>query len=288
MSKFTILKELADLKSLTRQKLTFARLTILAALVVGAVTFGREGLSYVATLSRMVKSSVRSQVPVEFELERARTMIDDLLPDIKKNMLVIVQEEAGIGKLREEVASGQKQLDAQRVQLVAMRGEVANSGSNYSIGARPATRDEVREELARRFRRYQLAEATIGSKKQLLEAREKSLAAARDKVEQMLNAKRDMVVEVENLQARLNAVQAQSVSRSAVDVDDTKFTRCKQLVDDLQVRLDVADRLLAASGDLEQLLTDSTTVPVKLDIEQQIDDYFSAVGKSRALADSRR
>jgi hypothetical protein len=55
--------------------------------------FGRDAASYVRTSFGWMKDTVRSQVPVEFEIERARRMVKNLVPDIRQNMHVIAQEE---------------------------------------------------------------------------------------------------------------------------------------------------------------------------------------------------
>ena len=46
--------------------------------------FGRDAVSYVRTSFGWVRDSVKSQVPVEFEIERARRMVKNLVPDIRK------------------------------------------------------------------------------------------------------------------------------------------------------------------------------------------------------------
>jgi DNA repair exonuclease SbcCD ATPase subunit len=213
-------------------------------------------------------------------------MIGGLIPDIRQNMLVIAEEEVAVDSLREEVERAEEDLTEQREKLLALRADVDNISGNLRIGTRLATRDEVRDELARRFHRYQTGEATVAAKRQRLAAREKSLEAARVKLENMLNAKRDMEVEVENLQARLTAYQSQSVA-TKVEFDDTQVARCKQLVDDLKIRLEVADRLLAADGEYDDLMTGYVSAPE--DIEDQIDQHFAADSSDFAsLADARR
>ena len=66
----------------------------------------------------------------------------------------------------------------------------------------------MQTDLANRFERYKTSEATLASLKEIRDARQKSLAAARQKLEGMLAAKRQLQVEVENLEARMQMVAA--------------------------------------------------------------------------------
>ncbi|MFC1597131.1 hypothetical protein ACFL5Q_04220 [Planctomycetota bacterium] len=286
MSKLSSLKELIVLRSLLGPKLTVTRVALISAVLLVLFTFGRDGISYLSTAHRLTADKMRSNVPIEFEMERARTMINGLIPDIRNNMIVIAEEEVAVDSLRKEVASAEEGLLQQREKLLALRGDVDNVSGDLRIGSRPANREEVREELGRRFHRYQTSEATVAAKLLRLEAREKSLAAVRVKLETMLNAKRDMEVEVENLEARFKAYQSQSVA-TKVEFDDTQVARCKQLVDDLRIRLQVADRLLAADNGYDDLMTGYVSAPA--DIEQQIDQHFAAGSSDLAVAtDARR
>ncbi len=72
--------------------------------LLSVLFFGRDAASYVRTSFGWVKDSVRSSVPVEFEIERARRMVKDLVPDIRKNMHIIAQEEVEIERLDKQIA----------------------------------------------------------------------------------------------------------------------------------------------------------------------------------------
>jgi hypothetical protein len=66
-----------------------------ALLVVGGlgattlVLFGRDACSYVGTTYSRLTSSVKESVPVEFQIDRAREMVRDLEPEIRRSMHVI-------------------------------------------------------------------------------------------------------------------------------------------------------------------------------------------------------
>lgn len=252
---------------------TLRRLFLAGLAATGLYTFGGDGLSYLTTASRMVSTGVAEQIPVEFELERAKTMIGDLIPDIKRNMVVIAQEEVSVEDIRQEIEDSQAGLDSQREEIKKLCGAIPDGDQVVRIGNRVATSGEIKTELKRRFARYRMSEATLHAKNDLLASRETSLYAARTKLERMLNSKRDLEVEVENLQARLHTVQSEAVT-SKVEFDESHVARCEKLVDGLRIRLQVAERLLTADGNVDEILPSTFTIGDE-DVVAQINTYFA-------------
>jgi hypothetical protein len=285
MSKFQILKELTDLKALLSGRPAWKQIGLALAVGYLLISYGGDGVTYLSTFSRLAKEKVRENVPLEFELERARTMINDLIPEVRKNMLVVAQEEVGIESIRQDVLQTQADLDKQRENILKLRADMNNVSGAFLVGTRVATSADVREELTHRFNRYQVAESTLAAKSQLLAAREKSLEAARAKLEGILHARRDLELQIEELDSRIKTRQTHALA-GQVEVNDSQVARCKELVNDLRARLAVADRLLASNGDFIEV--NSTSLVATEDIAEQIDGYFANKSRSTALAAARK
>lgn len=285
MSKLSILKELYDLKSATQRRSLLKWGAVIAAISYVGFHYGRDGWTYLTTAGRMAASKLRSNVPLEFELERAKTMIEGLIPDVRENMLVIAQEEVSVADLRRDLDRTRAELAKQREELLRMREDIDSASAKFVLGSRNVTRDELKDEAARRFNRFQVVEATVASKEQLLAARERSLEAARTRLENMLNAKRDLEVQVENLQARIKAQQGQTLA-SSIEIDDSEVARCQHLLDDVRVRLEVADRLVASNGDFS-VLTSTAFPSTPDDIGRQIDEHFAKHPAGEPLAKAK-
>jgi predicted nucleic acid-binding Zn-ribbon protein len=242
---------------------------VLAA--AGGLVFGTDAFSYVRTSARKVRAEVKANVPMEFEVERLRNMVADLVPDIQKNMHVIAQEEVEVEDMGDQIARAEKNLSVEQKKLLTLRNDVENTSGKILYAGRTASASEIRNELARRFERYQTAEATLKAKRQMLEARERSLVAAREKLEGMLTSKRDLEVQVQNLEARLKLLQAAQTT-SQFQFDDSRLSRCKKLVNELRKRLDVAERIIEQDGKLIEGITVESEAPD--DIVEQVDRYF--------------
>ncbi len=236
-----------------------------------AIFFGDDAFSYVWTSAHRVKESVRNSVPLEFEIDRARQMVRDLVPDIRRNMHVIAREEVEVERLEKQIEGAESKIDRDRTDVKKLTLDLKQGRSVYHYAGRRYSGEQVRADLARRFERYKTSEATVASLRQILDARQRSLEAARGKLEGMLAAKRNLQVEVENLDARLKLVEvAQTTSEFALD--DSRLSRVKDHMAQIRARLSVAEKLLNADVSYHGEIP--LEAPVPEDIVDQVTEYF--------------
>ncbi len=160
--------------------------------LLGTLFFGRDAASYVGTSFGWMKDSVKSSVPVEFEIERARRMVKNLIPDIRKNMHVIAQEEVEIERLDKEIARTELTMSRDKTEIMKLKDDLAKTQPVYSYGGRTYTVSQVKVDLSHRFERYKTHDATLASLRDIQTARRKSLDAARQKLENMQVARRQL------------------------------------------------------------------------------------------------
>jgi chromosome segregation ATPase len=251
--------------------------TVLAVLLFG----GREAVSYVRTSAGWVKDSVKNNVPIEFEIERARRMVKDLVPDIRKNVHVIATEEVEVDQLDKKIAGAETRMAKDRTELMKLKDDLATNKSMFRYAGRDYSVDQVKADLANRFERYKTNDATLASLKEMHQARQRSLEGARQKLEGMLAAKRQLEVDVEQLEARLKIVEAAQTT-SDYAFDDTQLARVKELVTDLRTRLDVAEKLVNAEGQFRGEIPVSDPAPEN--IADEVAEYFGGPSKAVELA----
>ena len=243
------------------------------ALVLALLLFGRSAVSYVRTSAGVVSDAVQDTVPVEFQIERARDMIKDLVPEIRKNLHVIAKEQVEVERLEKQVADAEEKLAKAESDILRLKDDLAKEQEEYKYNGRIYTVSQVKTDLANRFQRYKTSEATLGSLREIHDARQLSLEAAREKLDGMLAARRQLQVDVENLEARLKMVAAAQTT-SEYNFDDSKLSRAKDLVADLRSRLDVAEQLVNVEGNFQgQIPLDE---PVPEDIVERVTEYFDA------------
>lgn len=252
------------------------------ALLLVSLVWGTSAGSYLATGWHRIRDAAKSQVPIEFEIDRARDMIDDLVPDIRQNMHTIAKEEVEVARLATQVEALETRLAEDKAELMTLREDVASGKKTFHYAGRSYSADQVRTDLARRFERYKTSDATLASLREMLAARERSLEGARQKLEGMLAAKRQLEVEVEHLEARLQIVQAAQTT-SDCTFDDSQLARTRELITDLRTRLEVAERLVDSEGQFHDEIP--LEVPASTNVLEEMTRYFG--GGEPRVAEAR-
>ena len=124
-------------------------------------------------------------------------MVKELVPDIRKNMHVIAKEEVEVEQLHKQIAQTQSRRQGARRSL-AVEKRSRRRAKRVPL-RRPAVHGRAGQEgSGKSLRAVQDDEATLASLKDIEQARRRSLAAAREKLEGMLAAKRKLEVDVEH------------------------------------------------------------------------------------------
>ncbi len=240
-------------------------------LVLAVVFFGWDVVSYVRTSAGYVSEAVHDSVPMEFQIDRARGMIKDLIPEVRKNLHVIAKEQVEVERLEKQIAEAEVKLAKAKEDIQRLRDDLKAGKEVFAYAGRTYTKGAVQTDLFNRFERYKTGEATLASLREIHDARQKSLDAARKKLEGMLAEKRKLEVDVENIEARLKMVAAAQTT-SDYNFDDSRLSRVKELVSDLRTRLSVTEKLVDAEGHFQgQIPLDE---PVPEDIVEQVTEYL--------------
>lgn len=241
-----------------------------AVAVAGLVSTG--AWSYVRTGIHTAHQSVKDSVPIDWEIKRARDMIEDLEPEIARNLEVVLKEEVAVDRLAQQIQDKETQLAKSRGDILRLKNDLESGSVRFVYAGRSYSDEQVRADLANRFERFKVFEATTDKLSQVLDARQKNLLAARQKLEEMQSAKRELEVEIENLQARQTMVEVAQTS-NPVTLDDSQLSHTRQLLDDIRTRIDVAEKMSASAGALNgsiQLDDDQTSA----DLLNEIADYM--------------
>lgn len=241
---------------------------------VGAFVFGRDAVSYVRTGANSVRQAVKAEVPLEFEITRARNMVERLVPDIRQCMHVVAEQQVDIEHLTADVDRKTGEMARQKEAMFALRSELATGKTIHVVSGKKYASDEIKRDLATRFERFKAAEEILTADRKILKAREATLTANQDKLEGMLQAKKDLEVQLEQLQARLQTLRA-AETVSQLSIDDSNLSHARKLISELNKQIDVKERILDAEGKFNGLIeVESITPAVPDDIGDRIDAYF--------------
>ncbi len=242
--------------------------------LAGALFFGKDLISYAYSSAKSVRTAVKNSVPVEFELTRARDLLDRIIPEMHANIRLIAQEEVEIAALKADIERGCDNLAQEKQKIAKLRNALDVKRASYTFGDYKYTRAALKRDLAARFERFKEAELVFESKKRLLTSREKSLQAAMQVLEQTRSQKALLADKICALESQHRLIKAASVG-SKINIDNSKLAQTEKLIAQIKKRLDIAERVLAH----ESLFVQS--VPVETVTEReliaQVDEYFAPV-----------
>lgn len=252
--------------------------------LVGGMLFGKDAVSYVKSSARGVRMAVKDSVPVEFELRRAKDMIEEIIPEMHANIRLIAQEEVEVAALKGEIAKGQAALRDEENKIKSLRVALEEPRVEYSFAGRTYGRSEVKTDLAARFERFKESEVVLASRVKLLDTREKSLTAAMQMLEKTKSQKRILEDRIEALASQYRTLQA-AATGTQFQVDSSKLAQTQKLISDIQKRLDVAERVMAhESKFVGSIPVDEVDTVAETDLVAQVDDYFQARNNEPAVA----
>jgi hypothetical protein len=254
------------------------------ALLLGLI-FGRESFSYMSTAWSRMHNAVKDNVPVNFEIQRARKMIKQLRPEIEKNLHLIAKEEVEIDKLDRQISTLAQKMGRDERALKKLNNDLSN-GTQLVYHGRRYTEEQVKTDLATRFAQFKTNKATETQLNKILKARKDGLQAARENLEAMLSSKRKLEVDIANLEARRKMVEVAKTS-SEFNFDNSKLARVKDLLGEIDARIKVEEKLVNNHVKLyDRIPVDEDSEVVSGDITSEISNYFEKPSSKKVATDS--
>lgn len=239
--------------------------------LVGALIIGTGAVSYVRTAAGYVKESVKDSIPVKFQIDRARQMIRDLEPTVKEHLHKIAKEEVQLERLSRQIKESQKLAHTEQATILRFKDDLESKNHVFRYVGRSYSRKEVETDLTSRFKRYKTSQATLENLQKIETIRKKSLEIAREKLEKLLAMRSELLLNIESLEVQQQSVDAAKMANRYV-FDDSKLGRVKELVDDLQIRLDTESKMVNVAESLRG------EIPVEeeeqTNISEQVANYF--------------
>lgn len=246
--------------------------SLVAAAAAGFV-FGTDMFSYARTLSGNVREAVRSEITPEFELDRIRNEVNNLMPEIRQHMTVVAEQSVDVKDLERAIAGKESALSKQKDAILALRSDLDSGRDSFEYRHVSYSRGEVEADLADRFESFRVSEESLQRDRQILEAQRSTLRANQKKLDTMLGRKQDLIVQVSQLESRLKQIQATEAVHS-IEVDDSKLSHVEQMIKEMNHALDVRESLLETEGHVLGRIPVEETEAVDTDVVSEIDRHF--------------
>jgi chromosome segregation ATPase len=248
---------------------------VAAALGAGALylAFGTLAPSYVRTAFHKGRHAVKSTVPPQFDIDRARDEIASLEPAIRDNIELLARSEVDVEYLEREIATVENNLAAEKKEIVAMR-ESLDTGDFRLAGRVSYTADEIKGDLARRLDHYRNVTRTLEEKQATLKIKQKAVTAAHQQLKNMAAQKKALLAKLDGIEARLKMIEATRATND-YNFDDSALARAKRTVAELDKRLDEMARFAELEGRFSEAGTTVIVEPGR-DVVKEIDAEFGA------------
>jgi hypothetical protein len=219
-----------------------------------------------------VRNTVAEAIPIEVELQRARDMIDDLIPEMHANIRLVAQEEVEIEALETDIHRGGLALVDQRGKIAKLRDTLKVEQANYRFGHTRYSRQDVVNDMSRRFEMLRNSEDILTGKQRLLDRRKQTLSASVQNLGEIRQAKIDLEGQVQMLDSQYRLLQT-AQSQSTVVIDGSQVAKVRRVIKQIKKRLDTAERVLQK----EQFFVESIPVDAVSETElmEQVDAYLS-------------
>lgn len=246
----------------------------LAATTLAGFVFGTDLYSYATTACSNVRQAVKSEITPEFELDRIRNEIDQLMPEIRQHMTVVAEQSVDVKDLDRTIVEKETKLAKQKEAILALRGDLAGGRDKFTYRHVSYTRQEVEADLADRFEAFQVGEDALSRDRQILTAQKQTLRANQKKLDSMMGRKQDLSVQVSRLEARLKTIQATEAVNN-IEVDDSKLSHVESMIKELNRALDVRESLLETEGNvLGRIPVGEDSEDIHTDVISEIDQHF--------------
>ena len=262
------------------KKLVIAGLILVGGYTLVALVGGP--FKYVRTWVAAKMQSAEDQVPLDLKIQHARDEVEKLGPDVRKCMHVIAQQQVDVEHFQAQITRRSSDLVTQEAAILRLRDDLKRGDTSYVYAGSTYSSAEVRSDLRLRFGRYKTAQESLRRDRQIVAARRKSLIANEKRLDEMLAARKQLEVQIEQLEARWKTLQAAQTT-SELEFDDSQLSRTKTLIRQLSKELDVRDKMLSADGKLSGLIPVESSKSAKIntiDITDEVDTFFKTDKKT--------
>ena len=200
-----------------------------AVFLLSTFTVGLPLWSYARCGLDWLSTSANEVLPLEWEIKRARQMIADLKPEIDQNAREIAREKVEVARLEKQFKDAKTGLDKSRDQIERLTLDLKAGDTQYTYAGIHYTSAQVKSDLEGRLKRHKTKSETVKKLSQILDARRLSLKSTQSRMSSMMDVKRQLEVEVENLERVLEPLRVAETT-TGLSLDDSQLQRTRDLL----------------------------------------------------------
>lgn len=217
----------------------FKKLLIAAVAVVAGLAV--LNLSLVKVWWKDCCHSAQRLVPPEVQLKQLNHEIANIDKDIKKNIGRLAAMEVEVNQLQKDVKGQHVRLGELKSDMTAMKKSLEDGTSRVAFHGGKVDAADLTRKLNRTVTSYTSLREKTKIQEKLLEEKKRTLEAAHARLTEMFNEKEKLTLLSARLAGHIEATKMKTMN-TAVEFDDSAIARCHEIAQDIETRLNVADR----------------------------------------------
>ncbi len=248
------------------------------ALLVLGLLFGRNLIPYAETAFHKVRTVVNDQVDTSFQIDVARRQLEKVRGEIEPMLWKIAKEQVAVERLAEQLEQQETSLANSEAHILKLRDHLSSGDATYVSHGVSYGNHQVKKDLASHFERFKTAQNTYEQTKQILQARQQGLNAAHDKLKESIAQRKELEVQIENLEARKQMIDVAKTA-GKFQFDNSELSQARQMIEDIKTRLDVENEMMNLAPIYSaEIPMDDVSYEDETDIVEAVDAYFSKTG----------
>ena len=224
----------------TMKKIIFG--AVLAVVGLSGMSYGTGAFSYLQTIWNQTTEAIADEIPVEFQIERAKTIMTQLDPEIKSTLTAVARKEIEKEEIEVRLADARERADNQKQELMAT--------------------DEISDKTRILYVSHKTNQSTVNSLEQLNELKGQTILAGKKKLLQLSQARKALEVTIEELEVRNETLKLIQNERGTFE-DSAILSEVQDIINSLSTRIGVAEKLL----DIESTINQEAAADTGLDDE---------------------
>lgn len=224
------------------------KMVLLGGAVLGGAGFlflGTAFPSYLHSMASSVREKVVGQIPIELELKRAQSLIQQIDPQINSCQLDLARAEVELDDLQHSVVQLEKVCGSEEKRLRVGATLLGGDGrTETQLAADFGDKRRINTELARTKDSYVNNVAILKTKRALIDRQSQAVEAAKQRLAAVRNERAALEDQVQALRTQQMQIEALAASSKHFDLDSSALSQAKEVMATVKKRLDVAQRML--------------------------------------------
>jgi len=248
------------------------KLVFVSAVVAGGLFLLNNCWSgSVGTAWKRARATVERKISPDFELARIRDQIQQLTPDMHKNIAKIAEEMVAVESLERRVGDLQARLDREKGDLASISDSIEKGIKVVLPSGRPVTASLLKDKL----KTCKNLERELVNQTKVLDAKRSEVISAREQLAEMRQQKEQMEVLAAEYEAELKTLALEQ-TRAKIKLDDSRLAEIKDSFEKLRERIDVARKTSTLAGEFNTgtLSADKKAESAK-DVVDEVKDFLA-------------